>query len=476
MKVKIIHKLFVAVLVTFLLDGCVPILRNTKTENKIVPAGFNNSQDTTNTAKIKWKEYFNDPNLVMLIDTALKNNQELNIVLQEIEINKNEIRARKGEYLPFVGLKAGTGLESLPKYTWRGAVEDNLDKKINPEIFESKSDYNIGAYASWEIDVWKKLRNAKKAAVIRYLSSIEGKNFMVTHLISEIAASYYELMAFDNLLEIIQKNIRIQSDALQTIKQEKEAAKVSQLAVNRFEAQLLNTQTLQFDIQQKIIEAQNRINFLTGRFPQTVQRNSIAFNQIVIDSIYSGLPSQLLANRSDIRQAEWDLSAAKIDVKVAKANFYPSFKIIAGAGFQAFSPANLINPESMLYSLGGDLVAPVINRNAIKATYFNANARQIQMVYNYERTILNAYIEVVNQLSRMNNYSQSYNTKSKEVDFLNQSVTISNNLFRSARADYVEVLLTQREALESKIDLVEIKMKQLNAKVSIYKSLGGGWN
>jgi outer membrane protein TolC len=122
------------------------------------------------------------------------------------------------------------------------------------------------------------------------------------------------------------------------------------------------------------------------------------------------------------------------------------------------------------------MVAPLINRNAIKATYYSANAKQIQAIYNYERTILKAYIEVVNQLSRISNFSKSYDTKSKEVDILNQSITISNNLFKSARADYMEVLLTQREALESKIDLIEIKIKQMNAKVNIYKALGGGWN
>ncbi len=477
MKTRIIHRSLPALLVTFLLAGCAPALKVTKTENKSVPARYHNSQDTTNTATIKWKEYFNDPNLAILIDTALKNNQELNITLQEIEISKNEVRARKGEYLPFVGLRGGAGIDKGSRYTRNGVVDDHINIEPGTADFpDPMPDFMLGAYASWELDVWKKLRNAKEAAVARYLSSVEGKNFMVTNLVAEVSRSYFELMALDNQLEIIQGNIEIQSNALQTIKQEKAAAKVTQLAVNRFEAQLLNTQNLQYDIQQKIIETENRINFLTGKFPRHVQRNSSVFNNIAIDSVYAGIPSQLLEKRTDIRQAELELRAAKLDVKSAKANFYPAFRITAGAGLQAFNPAFLVNPESMLFSLAGDLVAPLVNRNAIKATYYNANARQIQAVYNYERTILNAYVEVVNQLSGISNYSKSYDTKSKEVDILSQSVTISNNLFRSARADYMEVLLTQREALESKIDLIEIKMKQLNAKVTIYKALGGGWN
>jgi len=333
-----------------------------------------------------------------------------------------------------------------------------------------------GTYFSWELDVWKKLRTAKKAAVLRYLSSVEGKNFMVTNIIAEIASSYYELMALDNLLAIVQQNIELQSSALRVVKLEKEAAKVSQLAVNRFEAQLLNTKNLQFDIQQKIIETENRINLLAGRFPQRVVRNAGGFNDLVPDPIFAGLPSQLLLNRPDIRKAELDLAAAKLDVQVAKANFYPSFSLNAGVGFQAFNPTHLISPESILYNLAGDMVAPLINKNAIKAIYFNANATQTQAVYRYEQSILNAHIEVVNQLAKMENFTKSHETKAKEVEILTQSITISNNLFRSARADYIEVLLTQREALESKIELIEIKLKQLEAKVNIYKALGGGWN
>jgi outer membrane protein TolC len=129
----------------------------------------------------------------------------------------------------------------------------------------------------------------------------------------------------------------------------------------------------------------------------------------------------------------------------------------------------------MLYSLAGDLVAPLVNRNGIKAVYGNANATQIQAAYNYERTILNAYVEVANQLAGIQNLQQSYDEKNKQVQALNQSVAISNSLFRSARADYTEVLFTQRDALESKFDLIETRMQQLNTSVNVYRALGGGW-
>ncbi|MCC6600539.1 MAG: TolC family protein, partial [Crocinitomicaceae bacterium] len=155
---------------------------------------------------------------------------------------------------------------------------------------------------------------------------------------------------------------------------------------------------------------------------------------------------------------------------------YPSFRIGAAGGYQAFNPQYLIQtPQSLLYSVAGELVAPLINRNAIKAEFYSANAKQVQAAYNYERTILNAYIEVVNQISNMNNLQMSYELKSQQVQALTESIDISTILFKSARADYMEVLMTQRDALESKFELIETKKQQMNARVRIYQALGGGW-
>ncbi|MBN8672003.1 MAG: efflux transporter outer membrane subunit [Chitinophagales bacterium] len=447
-----------------------------KTENKNVPASYNDSQDTANTAALKWQDYFTDPFLHDLIDTALKNNQELNITMQEIEISRNEVRVRKGEYLPFVGIKAGAGVDKAARYTNKGALEANTQIVPGEERSEPLQDYLIGAYANWELDIWKKLRNAKKAAVARYLGSIEGKNFMVTNLVAEIANSYYELLALDNQLDIVKKNIEIQTNAFEIVKLQKEAARVNELAVRRFEAQVLNTKSLQYTIQQKITETENHINYLLGRFPQHVARTDNGFIDLVPPVIQAGIPSQLLANRPDIMKAEQELAAAKLDVKVARARFYPSVGISASVGYNAFNPTYFFkSPESMLYSLAGDLAAPLINRNAIKATYYSANAKQIQAVYNYERTILNAYVEVMNQLAKINNMQQSYSLKTKQVEALTKSVDISNDLFKSARADYMEVLLTQRDALEAKFELIETQKQKMNATVNIYQALGGGW-
>lgn len=456
-------------------EGCAPALVQ-KTANNSVPKSYNNAQDATNTAQVSWMKFLTDTNLVALVDTALQNNQELNITLQEIIIAENEVQARKGEYLPFVNLKVGAGAEKVGEYTRDGAVEKNLDIRPGKEFPEPLPDYLISANVSWEVDIWKKLRNAKKAAALRYLSTIEGKNFMVTKLIAEIAISYYELMALDNLLATVKQYVEIQKNALRIVKLQKQAAKATELAVRKFEAEVLKNQGYQYNIEQKIVETENKINFLVGRFPQPIQRNSQGYNDLVPNTMHTGLPSQLLTNRPDIKQAELELAAARLDVKVARARFYPSLDIIAGVGYEAFDPSFLIRtPESMLYNLAGELSVPLINRRAIKSAYYNANAKQIQAVYNYERTVLNAYIEVVNKLSKVGNLGKTYDRKEKQVQALTQSITIANKLFKSARADYLEVLMTQRDALEAKMELIETKAQQMYAMVNIYQALGGGW-
>ncbi|WP_019946454.1 TolC family protein [Hymenobacter aerophilus] len=478
MRKKSLITFFGAAAFAVALTGCVTPGIVPRTASHAVPASYGSAlTDTTNTAQLRWQEFFTDPNLTTLIDTALRNSQELNIALQEIQLSKNEVQVRKGEYLPFLGVGVRSDVDKPGRYTLRGATEEQVRIEEDHKNPEPLANHQVGAFASWEVDIWHRLRNARKAAALRYLASVEGRNFAVTNLIAEVATSYYELLALDNQLAITRQNIDIQRNALQLVKLQKESARTTELAVQRFEAQLHNTLSNQFTIQQQITETENRINFLVGRYPQPVARNDSSFNALVPQLVRAGVPAQLLQNRPDIRQAEQRLLASNLDVQVARAAFYPALRITGSAGFEAFRPGLLFtSPQSMLFSAAGDLMAPLINRNGIKSVYSSANASQIQTAYNYERTVLNAYVEVSNQLASLRNLGQSYDEKARAVAALNQSVTISNSLFRSARAEYTEVLFTQRDALEAKYDLIELKMKQLNAQVNVYRALGGGWN
>ncbi|PVD53840.1 RND transporter [Terrimonas sp.] len=447
-------------------------------EAKTPPANFSNAPDSVNNSGvIKWKTFFSDSHLVSLIDTALKNSQELAITLQEIDIARNEMRAKQGRLLPFIEGGVGAGIDKTGRYTSQGAGDASTDITPGKQVPDWLPDYRFGITASWEADIWKKLRTAKKAAFTRYLSTIEGKNFVITNLIAEIANSYYELLALDNQLQIVRQTIQLQQNALNIVRLQKQAAAATELAVKKFEGEVLGSQSLEYDVLQKIQEKENKLNYLLGRYPQHIDRDTTGILNITPSQVAAGIPSQLLQNRPDIKQAALDLEAAKLDVKVAKSEFYPSFNIVAGLGFQAFNPSYLIKfPESLLFSLAGDLAGPLINKSAIKAEYYSANARQIQAVYNYERTILNAYIEVSTELSNIKNQQQIFELKAKQVDTLTATINISNALFKAARADYLEVLLSQRDALESKMELIETKLRQFNAVTNIYRSLGGGWN
>ncbi len=469
---------FIAIAVILTLSSCgipkIAIQENTVS----LPDSFNKTiKDSVRGGKVKWKGFFNDPYLSKLIDQALVNNKELAILVQKVNMANNEIQARKGEYLPNLNFGAGDDLDKVGEFTRNGAVEENLNIKEDTKFPNPLTNYKLGLYSSWELDVWKKLRNAKKVAVMEYLASQEGKNFLVTNLIAEVSQSYYELIALDSQLSNLQENIKIQKNALEVVKLLKESARTTSLAVKRFEAEVLKNESEIYSIKQDIVETENKINFLIGRFPQAVERNSNNFLNSEAKMIAVGLPSKLLENRPDIKKAELEMQAAKLNIKVARANFYPSFGLKVGVGLEAFNPKFLFNaPQSLLYSLAGDAVAPLINRNAIKAAYKNASAKQIQMVFEYEQILLIAYSEVINNLSKIDNLEFSFQNKNKQVKALDESVSISNQLFQSARADYMEVLLTQRDVLEAKMSLISTKRDQFIAMVKLYKSLGGGWN
>jgi multidrug efflux system outer membrane protein len=456
--------------------GCKGPAIATLPANKPVPESYGLNGDTTNISVVPWKSFFKDQDLVDLIDTAVSNNQELMGTLQDIEIAKNDIRVRKGALLPTVAVHAGAGIDKVGRYTSEGAGDASTDIVPGREVPDALTNYTLGLTANWEADIWKKLRNSKKAAISRYLSTIEGKNFVITNLIAEVANSYYELQALDSQLGIVKQNIELQKNALEIVKVQKEAMRTTELAVQKFQAEVLASRSLEFEILQNIKETENKINFLLGRYPQEIKREKGDFLALVPSAVNSGIPSQLLANRPDIKQAELELTAAKLDVKVARAEFYPSLDISAAIGFEAFKPRYLFKiPQSVLYTLAGDLVAPLINRSAIKAEFNTANSRQLQAMYNYQRVILNAYMEVSNQLSKISNLGKSYDMKSQQVGALNKSIDVSNDLFKSARADYFEVLMTQRDALEAKLELIDTKKEQFNAVVNVYRDLGGGW-
>ncbi|MDH5218688.1 MAG: efflux transporter outer membrane subunit [Gammaproteobacteria bacterium] len=469
-------KLLVMGSLFILMQACAPTASLKKPEVDLPKQYVSGAKDDANTAAIQWKDFFEDPALLRLIETAVSNNKEVNIMLQRMYIAQNEIQERKGEYLPFVSVGVGAEVENVGHYTINGAAEETLHIIEEEEIPQYLANYEFGVSASWEIDVWKKLRNSAQVAALEYMASKEGRNFLVTNLVAEIAHSYYELVALDNQLVNLDQNIQLQEKGIEVIKQLKQYGRANLLAIKRLQGEMSKNKAEMYEIMQEIIEVENKINVLLGRTPQPIQRSSGGFLNFRPKMIQAGIPSQLLQNRPDIRQAELELTAADLNIDVAKANFYPSLEIKAWYGYQAFQTAYLFSPESAALLLAGEIVAPIFNRSAILANYKNADARQIQAAYEYEQKVINAYTEVANNISSLGNLEKQYQLKNEQVRALTESIELVNQLFKSARAEYLEVLLTQREALEANMELIEIKRKQISGTVDLYRTLGGGWN
>jgi outer membrane protein, multidrug efflux system len=427
-------------------------------------------------AFISWRHFFSDPYLVSLIETALANNQEFNSQILDIEIAAQEVRERQAAYQPQVGGGAGAGYVTPSANTAEGV----LDKVIrNNGYYSGNPDFNLnlGPTLTWEVDIWKRLRNAKEAARLRMVSEYEVRNFLISRLVTEIATNYYELEAVDNSLKILDENIAIQQAAFVKMQLLKAYAKANQLAVNRFEAQLNKTKSQRYATIQSIVVKENRLKFLTGSYREApILRHSDQLMTMPVDELQTGVPAQLLENRADIREAEARIKAAKLDLNSVKKQLYPNLLITAGTGFSGFSPQLLFQtPASLLYNVAGEFTVPLINRKAIIAGIQIADAYQTQTVLTFEQTLLKAYTDVLNQEANIRNMQQAFDKKKREVVLLDEAIVIANQLFKYAKATYIEVLLTQEEKLNAERDLVDVKMNLVGSRVNLYRALGGGW-
>ncbi|WP_428656581.1 efflux transporter outer membrane subunit [Runella sp.] len=464
----------------FLFSGC----KLLKTPEQLpslpaVPEAYSKAKQEGNSAEIHWKTYFSDTTLTALIDTALNNNIDIRLAMQRIEMGRAQVEQAKGLTLPFVSGVGSVGQRRFGKYTMDGIgnYDTNFSNNITKDqnIPEYLPDFNIGLQSSWEIDIWGKLRTRKEAALARYLATVEGRNFVITNLIADIAFAYYELLAFENELDIIRENIALQDNELSIIRIQKDAGRANELAVNQFEAQLLNSKSFEVEIVQRIIETENRINLLSGRFPQPIRRNKARFTTPLPALVHVGIPAELLKNRPDVRQAEYELMATKAHVYIAKAAFYPSLNLTAALGLQSFNPEFLITPHSIAYNIVGGLTAPLFNKSALKAELKTARATQVEALYNYQKSILNGYFEVYNQMALINNLEKLHTLKTSEATVLNKSIQTASDLFSTGRASYLEVILNRKNALQSKIELIDVRKRQYYSLINIYRALGGGW-
>ncbi|MEW4567983.1 TolC family protein [Tautonia sp. JC769] len=441
-----------------------------------LPESFVGVTTPSNSSELGTAEFYRDPTLLSLIDQAMTNNRELKILNEEVQLASTEILARSGAYLPFLTAGPTAGLERFSDRTLEGAAIDVDPFVFGPEKFfkNPHAYYFVGTNFTWQLDIYRQLRNARDAAAQRYVAAIERRNSFRIGLVAEIAENYYRLMAFDKRLENLNQINAFLEQSLKVAEARKEAARDTELAVLRFEAELRRNQSEQLVLAQDIIETENRINVLTYRFPQPVGRDSSNFFDLYINAVDVGVPSQLLQNRPDVRQAERQLVAAGLDVQVAQAEFYPQLILNAGVGWESFNMAGLFSPTAVAGNLMAGFVGPLVNRRAIKAEYLANNARQLQAIYDYQRAILEAFTEVVNRLTEVQNYSQSVEIRKQQLTALESAVDVANQLFQFARTEYLDVLTAQRDLRDARTALIDTKELQLTAIIRAYQALGGG--
>jgi NodT family efflux transporter outer membrane factor (OMF) lipoprotein len=439
-----------------------------------LPATFNGVASPENSAQLGIKDFFNDPNLTGLIEQAVVDNRELKVLNEEVQVAASVILQRRGTYLPFVGFRGAVSVDRYSTFTLPGAgVHDDpyLPGQFLPNALP---DYLLSLPLFWQIDIWRELRNSRDAAAQRYFAAVEKRNYFVTKLVAEVADNYYTLMALDKRLENLDQVIVLQEQSLKFAEAQVEAGRDTALAVQRFRAEVRKNQSQKLIVRQDIIQTENRINFLLNRFPQPVARSAAQFFELNFP-LSLGVPAHLLQNRPDIRQAERELEASGLDVNVARAHFFPRLDITAGIGYEAFDPKYLFwTPDAVIYNAVGELTGPLINKKAIQAEFLSANAKQLESLYNYQRVILNAFTEVVNRVTTMENYGRSIEMKKQQLEALVSSVDIASNLFKAARIDFINVLFAQRDLLDARSVLIETRQGQLSAIVNAYQALGGG--
>jgi len=437
--------------------------------------------DTISIGATPWRQFFQDPALVGLIDTALQQNLDLRVAVQRVEVFQAQYLARRGALLPTVSATGTGGLDRYGEYTLNGV--GNYDTNFSQNTLGNRRipgplvpDLFVGLRSSWEIDIWGKLRSRRKAAYLRVLGSQQGRNLVVTNVVADVARAYYELLTLDNQLATLLRNARFQQEGLRLIRIQKKAGRVTELAVQQFAAQALRTESLAYGTRQRITETEASLNQLLGRYPQPIRRGAALPSQQGLPTrLGAGLPATALLRRPDVRQAELELRATSAEIDAARAAFLPSLTLTPYVGLNAFRPSLLLNPGSVVYGALAGLAGPIINRAQYRADFQQAVAGNYEGYYRYQQALQTGFREVVVGLQGLENYRAVADLRAREVAQLQSAVATSNELFVAGYASYLEVITAQRSVLEAELSLADARQEQLLQSVNLYRALGGGW-
>ncbi|MFV0592357.1 MAG: efflux transporter outer membrane subunit [Draconibacterium sp.] len=417
--------------------------------------------DSLNLANENWQNLFNDPLLDSLISEGLNNNFDLQAAIQRVSAAEAYFKQSRAALIPSFSGQAG--------HTYV-----NTSKSTSPSSPASYNASQVIVQSSWEVDIWGKLNSAKKAAYFDFLATDAAQKAVQTRLISSIASAYYNLLALDSKLVITRETVKTSADLVETMKSLKETGRVTGAAVVQSEAARYAAEVTIPDIEQQIRETENTLCLLLGRTPGPIGRGKLE-NQQANKLLATGVPADLLDRRPDVMQAEFGVISAYEMTNSAKAYFYPSVTLTANAGFEALKFKDLFDPASFAANIVGGLTQPIFNKRQNKTRLELAKAQQAEALANFSSTLLNAGKEVNDALNVYDASVQKMELRQKQLEALEKSVEYTKELLNYGSATYTEVLNAQQSLLNAQLSNVNDHIQQLNAVVSLYHALGGGW-
>ena len=410
--------------------------------------------DTTNMGNLPWQEVFLDAKLQALIEEGLANNVDLQAAILRVEEAKVMLTAAKLSYLPSINLAPQGTLSSFDKS-------------------KPSQTYQLPVAASWEIDLFGKLLNAKRGQRAAYLQSQYSQQSVRSQIICGIANAYYSLLMLDRQVEITSQTVDIYKENVRTMEAMKIAGMTTEAAVAQIRAAYHQVQASLLDLQRQVTEAENSICILLAKAPQPVDRSTLD-EQVMPEQLTVGVPLQLLENRPDVKVAEMTLASAYYTTNQARSAFYPSITISGTAGWTNSAGTAIVNPGKVILNAVASLAQPIFNRGQLIANLKVSKAEEKIAQMNYQQTILEAGQEVSNALRLYDTQDKKLEHDRQQVDQLDKAVIYTKALFQSGDATYLEILTAQQNLLSAQLTEVSDNMQRIQAVVSLYSALGGG--
>ena len=419
-----------------------------------------NTTDTTTIANISWQEYFKDPILQSMIDEALESNYDMQIVAERIKQAEAVLGMARAAYFPNLAI-AGDVTQI------RGA-----GRKTNILGPHSET-IRLGATASWELDVWGKLNRQQRSKYADMLNSYAGRNLLQTSLISNMAISYYSLMALDEQLRITQESILLMQETVSSMEALMEAGMQNAAAVEQTKASLYQMQASIPDLESNIRKLENTICLMLGRKPDAMLRSSLN-DQYIPTKLAAGIPVQMLAKRPDVKQAELSFRSAFELTNAAQASFYPSITLSGMIGYAPSSLSGFFRPENIFAQIAGGITQPIFARKQLITQYKVAKAEQQAALLNFEKAVLSAGKEVSDIMFTFESSLKKNAIRTRQVESLSKSVDYTQELLKAGEANYLEVISAEQNLLQAQVNQVNDKLQQLQATADLYRALGGG--